>query len=103
MEKKPDKCKFNLKIGAEVLDRMDELKILEEDVCNVIELSETSKRRTFDPQNGTYTGYRELGHITYWVEYRQKEEEYEVVNVYTHRMKIKLEGVWNGRKTIIDL
>lgn len=103
MEKKPDKCKFNLKIEAEVLDRMDELKILEEDVCNVIELSETSKRRTFDPQNGTYTGYRELGHITYWVEYRQKEEEYEVVNVYTHRMKIKLEGVWNGRKTNIDL
>lgn len=103
MEKKPDKCIFNLKIGAEVLDRMDELKILQEDVCNVIELSETSKRRTFDSQNGTYTGYRELGHITYWVEYRQKEEEYEVVNVYTHRMKIKLEGVWNGRKTNIDL
>ncbi|HYE67343.1 MAG TPA: FAD-dependent oxidoreductase [Anaerovoracaceae bacterium] len=103
MEKKPDKCKYNLKIGAGVLDRMDELKIIEEDVCNVIELSETSKRRTFDPQNGTYTGYRESGHITYWVEYRQKEEEYEVVNVYTHRMKIKLEGVWNGRKTNIDL
>ncbi len=103
MAKKPEECKFNLKIGAEVLDRMDELKILEEDVCSVIELSETSKRRTFDPRNGTYTGYRESGHITYWVEYRQNEEEYEVVNVYTHRMKIKLEGVWNGRKTNIDL
>jgi len=103
MEKKPEECKFSLKIGAEVLNRMDELKVLKEDVCNVIELSETSKRRTFDPRNGTYTGYRELGHITYWVEYRQKEEGYEVVNVYTHRMKIKLEGVWNGRKTNIDL
>ena len=103
MEKKPDKCKYNLKIEAEVLDRMDELKVLEEDVCNVIELSETSKRRTFDPLKETYTGYRELGHITYWVEYRQNEEGYEVVNVYTHRMKIKLEGVWNGRKTNTDL
>lgn len=103
METKPEQCKFSLKIGADVQDKMDALKILEEDVCQVIELGESSKRRTFDPQKGTYTCYRESGHLTFWVEYRKDGEAYEVVNVYSHRMKIKLEGVWNGRKTEIDL
>jgi len=82
---------------------MNKLKILEEDICNVIEFCETTKRRTLDPQKGTYSGYRESGYITYWAEYRIHGDDYEVVNVYTHRMKIKLEGVWNGRKTDIDL
>lgn len=115
MEKKPEDCGLRLKISAEVREKMDRRRILEEDLCEVIRLAEASKRRTFDSQKGTYTCYRELGNITYWVEYRKESAEYqvdgvcpvgdayEIVNAYTHRMKIKLEGVWNGRKTDIDL
>lgn len=103
MDKKPEPCQYSLKIGADVLDKMDLLKILEEDVCRVIDLGETTKRRTYDSQKDTYTCYRESGNITFWVEYRKAGGAYEVVNVYTHRMKIKLEGVWNGRKTEADL
>jgi len=103
MENKPEPCKYNIKFGPEILKKMDELKLLEEDVWRVVEFGETSRRRTFDPEKGTYTCYRESGHITIWAEYRINGEEYEIVNAYTHRMKIKLEGVWNGRKTEIDL
>jgi hypothetical protein len=103
MEKKPEECGFRLKIGPEILDKMDRLKIIEDDVCRVLELGERSRRRTYDPEKGTYTCYRESGNVTDWVEYRKGEEEYEVVNVYTHRMKIKLEGMWNGRKAETDL
>lgn len=103
MEQQPEQLKFKLKIGPEAQEKMKALKILEEDVCQVIELGETSKRRTFNPQTETYSCYRELGYITFWVEYRIDGQEYEVVSVYTHRMKIKLEGVWNGRKTDADL
>ncbi len=103
MDNKPETCRFKLKISPETREKMNRLKILEEDVCEVIGLGETSKRRTFDSAKGTYTCYRELGNITYWAEYRQAGEDYEVVNVYTHRMRIKLEGVWNGRKVNIDL
>ena len=103
MENKPELHKISLKIDAEVVEKMNRLRILEEDVCEVIELGEASKRRIANPERATYTCYRELGNITYWVEYRVLEKEYEVVNVYTHRMKIKLEGMWNGRKTEIDL
>ena len=30
---------------------------------------------------------------------RPFEHGYEIYNLYTHRMKIELEAVWNGRKT----
>ena len=103
MEEKMEDCKFNLIINAEMQKKMNKQKILEEDICKVLELAETSKRRTFNPQKGTYTCYRELGYITYWLEYRLQAEKYEIINVYTHRMKIELEGVWNGRKTDSDL
>ncbi len=103
MEKKSEEHGFRLKIGPDALDKMDLLKIIEDDVCHVIELGERSKRRTYDPEKDTFTCYRESGNVTYWVEYRKDGEEYEVVNVYAHRMKIKLEGMWNGRKAEIDL
>ena len=103
MDNQRSTCRISLKIGPDVQEKMNRLKILEEDICNVIEFCETTKRRTFDPQKGTYSGYRESGYITYWTEYRIDGDNYEVVNVYTHRMKIKLEGVWNGRKTDINL
>ena len=103
MERQQEPCEIQLQIDSEMQEKMNKLKILEEDLCNVIEFLERTKRRTFDPEKGTYTGYREQGYITYWVEYRPAGSAYEIVNAYTHRMKIKLEGVWNGRKTEIDL
>jgi hypothetical protein len=103
MDNKPDESGFRLKIGPEVQGKMDRLKIIEDDVCRVIELGERAKRRTYDPATGAFTCYRESGNVTYWVEYREAGEDYEVVNVYSHRMKIKLEGMWNGRKAEIDL
>lgn len=99
----PERCPTKLIINPEIRIKMNDLKILEDDVCKVIEFSESSKRRTFSSQKISYTSYRELGSVTYWVEYRPAGDNYEVFNVYTHRMKIKLEGVWNGRKTDIDL
>lgn len=102
MEEKPS-LKYRLIISPEIRNKMNKLKVLEEDICNVLEIGEEAGRRTFDPKRNTYKCYRELGYITCWVEYRAKEEEYEVINLYTHRMKIELEGVWNGRKTDTDL
>ena len=78
-------------------------KILEEDICTVLEFAERTKRRTLNKQTGTYTCYRESGYVTYWLEYKVNGDEYEIVKFYTHRMKIELEAVWNGRKTDSDM
>lgn len=103
MEKQTEQCEYPLKIGSEVEEKMDRMKILEEDLCEVIGFGESSGRRTYDHHKDTYSCYRELGHVTCWVEYHKEDGLYEVINVYTHRMKIKLEGVWNGRKVEADL
>ena len=41
--------------------------------------------------------------MTYWVEYRKNGESFELVNAYSHRMKIELEAVWDGKKVDTDM
>lgn len=102
MNEKPV-LKYDLIIGPEMKTKMDSLKILEEDICHVIEMGEVHGRKAYDPKAETYKCYREIGRITCWVEYKPVGNAYEIINVYTHRMKIELEVVFNGRKTDFDL
>lgn len=87
----------------EVRRKANRQKILEEDIYEVISNAETTGRKTLDPETGHYKAYKEIGYITCWVEYSPAEEGYEVYNLYTHRMKIELEAVWNGKKTDTDM
>ena len=102
MESKPE-LTYELIVSDEVRDKMNSLRILEEDICFVLEAGEKYGRRTFVPDNDSYKCYREIGYITCWVEYREKNGAYEILNLYTHRMKIELEAVFNGRKIETDL
>lgn len=100
-EMKSYKSEFPLIMEDEVRKKVNRQHILEEDICAVISNAEATGRRAFDPATGHYKAYREIGHITCWVEYipLAAEGSYEVFNTYTHRMKIELEAIWNGRKT----
>lgn len=98
-EMKSYESKYTLLMGDEVREKVNKQKILEEDICDVIEHAETTGRKTLIPNTGHYKAYKEIGHITCWVEYAPFEHGYEIYNLYTHRMKIELEAVWNGRKT----
>lgn len=91
--------KYPLIMDDAVREKVNKQKILEEDICEVIEHAESTGRKTLLPRTGHYKAYKEIGHITCWVEYAPSEQGYEVYNLYTHRMKIELEAVWNGRKT----
>ncbi|HWQ78909.1 MAG TPA: heterodisulfide reductase-related iron-sulfur binding cluster [Anaerovoracaceae bacterium] len=91
-------------IPEELAGKLSRERILEEDVIAALDFCERTGRRVFHPDRGTYGGYREIGHTTYWVEYRTPDgKNYELVNAYAHRMKIELEAVWNGRKVEPDL
>ncbi len=115
----------NVNISAELAAKLNKQRILEEDALEVLDFCECTGRRVYHPEKGTYSGYREIGYTTLWVEYRMPESEtvtrgqdkaesgngareqdfphpkavYELVNAYSHRMKIEIEPVWNGRKT----
>ncbi len=94
---------YNLEMSDEVRKKVNRQKILEEDICEVISNAEKTGRRTLDAATGHYKAYKEIGYITCWVEYSPVEGGYEIYNLYTHRMKIELEAVWNGKKTDTDL
>ena len=92
-----------LKISPELEQRMHRDKILDEDMLAVVEFCESTGRRLLDPATGHFTGYCEIGHMTYWAEYTVCGGVYELHNAYGHRMKIELEEVWNGRKQKHDV
>jgi hypothetical protein len=90
---------IKLKWEPGVLEKISQQRILEEDILRVIEFCETTKRKVYHAEKKTWSGYREIGFMTYWVEYEEEDvETFLVHNAYSHRMKIELEGVWNGTK-----
>lgn len=116
-----------VRIPTELAKKLNRERILEEDVAEVLNFCERTGRRVFHPDTGTFSGYKEIGYTTYWVEYRalqnnrqdtgtpeseksghagkrthSDDDSYELVNAYAHRMKIELEAVWNGRKVEPD-
>lgn len=91
--------KYRLEMADEVGAKADRQKILDEDICAVIEYAESTGRRTKSADTGYYKAYREIGAITLWVEYEEAPDcVRRIHNVYSHRMQIKLEAVFNGRK-----
>lgn len=101
MKEKPEENRYHLVMSPEIVEKINKSKILEQDICEVLEMAETTGRRTRNPENGHYKAYKQIGYITYWVEYGIDGDTYEIFNVYSHRMQIELEAVFNGRK--VDL
>ena len=104
-EETKNALKQSVMISEELSLKISGERILEEDLVEVLDFCERSGRRTWMPDTGTYSGYREIGSMTYWVEYKKSEPDgdYELINAYAHRIKIELETVWNGRKTDPEL
>lgn len=95
---------LKLHYSDELKEQMRKERILEEDVAAVIRYCEKSGRKLREDGETAYTGYREAGYMTYWVTYEKiSEQEYLIQNIYSHRMKIELEEVWNGVRKENDL
>ena len=64
-------------------------------VLNIREVLEKAQqgRRILDRTSGCYIAHRQVGNVTFWVYFREKESGvYEVVRAYSHRMTITGEG-----------
>jgi hypothetical protein len=77
-----------LDIPDEVMERMEERRILREDVQKVIYHAETGRDRFVNPESGRSLASFTLGHVTYWVEYSYEGSAWKVHNAYSHRMEI---------------
>lgn len=85
-----EKEKIKLSVSPGLKEKLDRDLILETDLMTVINHCESTGSKLFDPEKGTFTGHLQVGNMTFWVEYRVKgDNEFELVNCYSHRMKIE--------------
>jgi hypothetical protein len=80
--------KLKLTISPDVLKRIDERRILEEDIRKVIFHGETSGKKMRSRDSGNFLAYLKPENVTFWVEYSSDGDAFTVLNAYCHRMKI---------------
>lgn len=81
--------KIKLYIAPELKQKLNDEMILETDIQTVVEHCENSGKKIIDVNTGSFTGHLMIGCMTYWVEYRHKDDGFELRNAYSHRMKIE--------------
>jgi NADPH-dependent glutamate synthase beta subunit-like oxidoreductase len=77
-----------LHISSEVSERMEERRILVEDVQRVIDHAERTGERIFNKKTGHWVASFRPRTVTFWVEYTGTPQAYTVYNSYCHRMEI---------------
>ena len=75
-------------IPDELLLRMYDERILEDDVYRTIEHCESTGSAVYDPGRDLYIGHLRIGVITYWVEYAKSGRDRVLRSVFSHRMVI---------------
>ena len=79
---------IKLAMAEGVRKRIDDRRILENDIRQVIDHGEKSGKRLKNAETGHFLAYRQSGNVTFWVEYSPAGSGYTVHNAYCHRMKI---------------
>jgi hypothetical protein len=80
--------KIVLNISPEVRERMENRRILAEDVQQVIEHAERTGQKLRDAKTGHWLVHHAPANVTYWIEYSRSGDAYKIHNAYSHRMKI---------------
>ena len=80
--------KIVLKIDATVRDRLDQRRILDDDIKRVIEHAQNSGNRLLHPETGHYKASFKPYKTTFWIEYTPLADGYEIHNAYAHRMEV---------------
>jgi Fe-S oxidoreductase len=87
LDELPESCgQPILQMTPEVLRRIDERRILVEDLQRVIGHAERTGKRLANA--GVFKAWLPSEHVTFWVDYSPEGEGFRVHNAYCHRMKI---------------
>ena len=87
-ERMKKKAAFKLHFDESLLRKMDRLLISVEDVYETVSFAETQKLSIVNEETGMNIAHRRLGYITYWVIYRRAGIKIDVINVYSHRIRV---------------
>jgi hypothetical protein len=83
---------IRLHILEDVERLMEDRRILKEDVQKTIHHAETTGDKFINPSTGRSLASLRPDRVTYWVEYSQVGEDYQVHCAYSHRMETKRRG-----------
>lgn len=72
-----------------VIQEMKRELLLREDIILAVTRAETENRRLFNKEKQLFICYLAMDVVTVWVEYKKDGKEIEIMNVYTHRMKME--------------
>ena len=77
-----------LDMTVEVRRRIDERRILDDDIRVVIHHAEQSGQRLKNNQADRYRACYQAENVTFWVDYTPQDGRFMIHNAYSHRMKI---------------
>ncbi len=80
--------KILLIMSEDVATRLEERRILHEDIRTIIDRAERSGEKLHNTRLGRWVAQSRPRHITYWVEYSPEGNGFRVHNAYSHRMEI---------------
>jgi hypothetical protein len=83
---------IHLLIPEEVERLIEDRRILRDDIQKTIHYAETTGEKFINPSIGRFLASLRPDRVTYWVEYSQVGEDYQVHNAYSHRMEMKRKG-----------
>ena len=83
-----DESKIKLIIPPQLKQKLNDNMILETDIQAVVEHCENSGEKILNQDTGNFIGHLQIGYMTYWVEYRKTDGDFELINAYSHRMGI---------------
>jgi hypothetical protein len=84
----PDGGGLRLSLAPEVAARLEERRILSQDVRAVVGAAERTGRKFRSQLSGHWLAYRRAATVTFWVEYSVQGEQAVVHNAYSHRMEV---------------
>ena len=73
----------------EIKEQMEERMILEEDLAETIQEAEQSGNKIIDTVKDCFIAGKRIGNVFFWVYYREKEDGYEILRAYSHRMNFR--------------
>jgi len=83
------KSPFTFRFTQEALDQMTRLLILEEEVIRTVEACEESGRTFCDETTDLFYAHYEFENMTVWAVYRREQDQIEIADVYSHRVRVK--------------
>lgn len=84
----PAPMPFELRMGEELLEKLEAKRILRQDVIETIMAAEKEKSLFYDRAGDRFMARRNTGCVTFWVSYRRVDGARIVLDAYMHRMEI---------------